>query len=226
MKYLSLIAAFLLVPLAAHAQDTGFVPLTSIPGLTDVGNSLNLEVFLNNLYRICIGVAAVLAVLQIMRAGIMYMGGDSVTEKKEAKNLIALAIGGLILVLSPVVVFSVINPEILNLRIGGIDQLDSAAQGAATCTPACTGGKVCDNGACVAAAASQGDGTCTASCAAGKVCKNRQCVAIQAGSCPTIANGATVASAAEQTCCAAQSGCKVQVNFSNALASPTCSCSN
>lgn len=104
---------------------TGFVPLTNIPILTQTGNSFSLDQFLNGLYRICIGIAAVLAVLQIMRAGIMYMGGDSVTEKKEAKNLIAMAIGGLILVLSPVVVFSVINPEILTLKINNIENLRS-----------------------------------------------------------------------------------------------------
>jgi hypothetical protein len=121
MKYLAFLVLLLGLPLLALAQSTdigsGFIPLTNIPILEQTGNSFSLDQFLNGLYKICIGIAAVLAVLQIMRAGIMYMGGDSVTEKKEAKNLIAMAIGGLILVLSPVVVFSVINPEILSLKI-------------------------------------------------------------------------------------------------------------
>lgn len=119
MKYALFILGLLILPSLALAQTggPGFIPLTNIPFLTETGNAFNLDSFLNGLYRLCIGAAAVLAVLQIMRAGIMYMGGDSVTEKKEAKNLIALSIGGLILVLSPVVVFSVINPEILSLKI-------------------------------------------------------------------------------------------------------------
>lgn len=127
MKYLSFIFLFLALPLSVLAQGTDFVPLTNLPAITEVGNAITtpdgLAKFLNNIYGLCIGIAAVVAVLQIMRAGIMYMGGDSVTEKKEAKNLIALSIGGLILVLSPVVVFSIINPEILSLRIKGIDAL-------------------------------------------------------------------------------------------------------
>lgn len=111
-------------PLVVFAQTgEGFVPLTNIPGLTDTGNSPNLTIFLNNIYRICIGLAAVIAVLQIMRAGIMYMGGDSVTEKKDAKNLIGLSIAGLILVLSPTIIFGIINPDILDLKINKLGDL-------------------------------------------------------------------------------------------------------
>lgn len=128
MKYLSFLILFLGFPLLVFAQDAAFVPLTTnAPFLEGLGNADRLPDFLNNIYRLCIGVAAVLAVLQIMRAGIMYMGGDSVTEKKEAKNLIAMSIGGLVLVLSPVVVFSLINPSILSLEIKGIEELKVAA---------------------------------------------------------------------------------------------------
>lgn len=131
MKYVRFIILFLLasIPLAVFAQEdsTKFVPLTNVPFLEAAGNASTLPKFLNDLYRICIGLAAVIAVLQIMRAGVMYMGGDSVTEKKEAKNLIGLAIGGLILVLSPVVVFSIINPDILSLKINGIQDLVASA---------------------------------------------------------------------------------------------------
>ena len=131
MKYFAFLFLLLGLPLLALAQDTGFVSLTNIPAITEVGNAITtpegLSIFLNNIYRLAIGIAAVVAVLQIMRAGIMYMGGDSVTEKKEAKNLIALSIGGLILVLSPVVVFSIINPEILSLKIGGLDELHATS---------------------------------------------------------------------------------------------------
>ncbi len=120
---------FLLVPFVALAQadtSTAFIPLTSIPGIESAGNADSLPDFLNNLYRLMIGAAAVLAVLQIVRAGIMFMGGDSVTEKKEAKSLIVLAIGGLVLILSPVIVFSVINPDILSLKINRLGELTDA----------------------------------------------------------------------------------------------------
>ncbi len=98
-----------------------FVPLTNLPIFNDssiVTNAQGLSAFFNALYKYCIGIAATLAVLQIMRAGIMYMGGDSVTETKDARRLIGTAIAGLVLILSPVVVFSIINPKILSLNLG------------------------------------------------------------------------------------------------------------
>ena len=109
------------VPFAVHGQtsNNNFVPLQpGVPGIKDFAQSNSIPQLLNSIYKICIGVAATLAVLQIMRAGVMYMGGDSITEKKEARNLISMSVIGLILVLSPVVVFSIINPNILSLKIG------------------------------------------------------------------------------------------------------------
>lgn len=142
MKYF-FFATLLLLPVFAFAQEnTSFIPLTNTPFIEQAGNAVDLENFLNQMYRLCIGIAAVVAVLQIMRAGIMYMGGDSITEKKEAKNLIALSIGGLILVLSPVIVFSIINPDILSLKIGGIENLRPASTTPATTT---SSGASCNN---------------------------------------------------------------------------------
>lgn len=132
---LSLTALFLPgLVFAGSLEDTAFVPLTSIPGIAQAGNIDTLPEFLNNLYKLAIGAAAVLAVLQIVRAGIVYMGGDSVTEKKEAKQLITYAIGGLVLVLSPVIVFSIINPDILSLKIGRFDELRPVPQATTTNT--------------------------------------------------------------------------------------------
>ena len=107
-----LIALFALtLPAFAYAQGTDFIPLLpSLPGISETASSNSLAPFLSQIYKICIGLAAVLAVLQIMRAGILYMGGDSITEKKQARELIGTALAGLLLVLSPVIVFSISNP--------------------------------------------------------------------------------------------------------------------
>lgn len=160
MKYFSLALPFLLgLPLFVFAQEaatstTGFIPLTNIPQLTDLGNNFTLDGFLNQLYRIAIGIAAIVAVLQIMRAGIMYMGGDSVTQKKEARDLIALSIGGLLLVLSPVIVFSIVNPSILSLKIDtsdlGTELGHATTSDPIACVPACPAGQSCNtsNGTC------------------------------------------------------------------------------
>ena len=97
--------------------NTTFKPLTQIPAITDLGGTPTLAPFLNTLYKLCIGIAAILAVLQIMRAGIMYMSPDSVSEKTEARNLIGWSLFGLLLVLTPTIVFGIIDPRILNLDI-------------------------------------------------------------------------------------------------------------
>lgn len=129
LTLLVLLASSPLVVFGAETQGS-FVPLTSLPGIEDFAGQSSLPNLLNAIYRISIGAAAVIAVLQIMRAGVLYMGGDSVTEKREAKNLLGMSIGGLLLVLSPVIVFSIINPSILSLNIG-LDriQLNSAGSG-------------------------------------------------------------------------------------------------
>ena len=103
----------------SNESGGGFAPLNrSLPGIGDFADSPSIPNLLNNIYKIAIGLAAILAVLQIMRAGVLYMGGDSITEKKEAKDLIAMSLIGLLLVLAPTIVFSIINPDILKLQIG------------------------------------------------------------------------------------------------------------
>lgn len=121
-KILLLSAVFLFSGFASHAlaQSSGnFVPLTNIPGLTQgaVANSNGLANFLNNLYKYLIGVAAVLAVIMIIWGGLEISTQDSVSKKSDGKQRITQAILGLVLVLSPVLVFSIINPSILNLSL-------------------------------------------------------------------------------------------------------------
>lgn len=123
MKKTLLFAGLALLSFAPHALAQGFTALAPIPGLTEGGATAifsenNLAVFFNNLYKYCIGAAATLAVIQIIWAGIsISLHQDSVSEVMSAKGKIRQAIFGLILVLSPVLVFSIINPSILNLSL-------------------------------------------------------------------------------------------------------------
>ena len=125
MKKILVVAALLTVVagFAPHAlADSSFVPLAPIPGLTDaqttsVVNSDSLANFFNNLYRYLIGLAAALAVIEIIRGGLEVSTKDSVSQKTDGKHRIYQALLGLVLVLSPVVVFSIINPSILNLSL-------------------------------------------------------------------------------------------------------------
>jgi hypothetical protein len=117
---LSFIAA---LALARHALAAdGFTALAPIPGLTDqtttsVVDSTTLANFFNNLYKYLVGLAAILAVIEIIWGGLEYSTQDSVSKQSDGKERIYGAITGLILVLSPVLVFSIINPSILNLSL-------------------------------------------------------------------------------------------------------------
>lgn len=108
----------------SSSDGGGFVSLTCIKNLEFAGNATELPAFFNSIYMICIGLAAVIGVLQIMRAGVTWMTAGGSHEKiGDAKNLIRDTIIGLILVLAPTIVFSIINPEILSLKIGDLDKL-------------------------------------------------------------------------------------------------------
>ena len=118
--FVSCIALFF--GLAPHALAQGFTALAPIPGLTSsdvtsVVNSTTLANFFNNLYKYLIGLAAVLAVVEIIWGGLEISTKDSVSKQSDGKARIYQAILGLVLVLSPVLVFSIINPAILNLSL-------------------------------------------------------------------------------------------------------------
>ena len=168
---LSLFAFAFVLPIA-HAQNaTGYVPLAPIPGLTSAQDNISADTlanFLNNLYKYLIGLAAVLAVIQIIRGGFYIMGQESVTKKGEGRHLIQQAILGLVLVLLPALVFSIINPAILNLSISSFQPIKmektkstaipSAKPDAQTSTVSSTGALsttqtnfICSNGDCTSA---------------------------------------------------------------------------
>lgn len=118
-KTLFVTAVLILFSIAPHVLAQGFVPLAEIEGLTKgvEANTEGLAVFFNNLYKFAIGMATVLAVIMIIWGGIEYSWQDIPGAKSSGKDRILQAILGLVLVLSPVLVFSIINPAILNLSI-------------------------------------------------------------------------------------------------------------
>lgn len=123
MKKLILVALVLFLSVAPHVlAQGGFVPLAPIPGLTDQSSTSavdqnTLANFFNNLYKYLVGLAAVLAVIEIIWGGLQISTQDSVSKQGEGRERITQALLGLLLVLSPVIVFSIINPSILNLSL-------------------------------------------------------------------------------------------------------------
>jgi hypothetical protein len=120
----SIFVLFLGIVPHVSAATQGFTALAPIPGLTDqsmtsVVSANTLATFLNNLYKYLIGLAAILAVIQIIWAGLdmALWHKDAVAEITSDKGKIKNAIFGLVLVLSPALVFTIINPSILNLSL-------------------------------------------------------------------------------------------------------------
>ena len=101
----------------ATPSSGGFVPLTNLPGLPDDTGKRTLADYINVLFRLSIGIGALIAVIKITFAGIKYMGTDSFSSKEEAKKDITSALLGLLIMLSTVVILQLIYPDILNINV-------------------------------------------------------------------------------------------------------------
>lgn len=118
-------------PYIAPSTPSGFTALAPVPGLTDTANtslvnSASLTTFFNNLYKYLIGLASTLAIGIIIYEGIkIAYSQENISSIINSKGRIAQALTGLGLILSPVVVFSIINPSILNLSVA-LPPLDTA----------------------------------------------------------------------------------------------------
>lgn len=111
--------AFACVSVPAALAASEFVPLAGIPGLTEGVKATEggIADFLGNLYLFAIGAAVMLAVIMIIWGGLEYSLSESITSKGAGKSKIYNALFGLVLVLSPALVFTIINPAILNLNV-------------------------------------------------------------------------------------------------------------
>lgn len=98
--------------------ETQFVPLVGIPFM-DMGADLNLDNYVNNLYRAAITIAALLAVIRIIFAGFQYMLSDIVTQKTDARKSIKNALLGLLIVIGAVLILETINPNLIRVPILG-----------------------------------------------------------------------------------------------------------
>lgn len=99
----------------AHAQQNEFVPLVQESPLPS--NPEDPSSFFNSLFRIGIGIAAILAVLMIILGGFQYMTSDVPGAKSDGKTRIWGAIIGLLVILLSALILSIINPDILSFEL-------------------------------------------------------------------------------------------------------------
>lgn len=127
MRYF-FITTLLFLPSLVLAQGATYTPLVNIPALGG-GNVSTFDDYINALYGLSISVAALLAVIKIIIAGVKWMMTDVVTSKGDAKKDIQGALVGLLVVLAAVLILYVINPQI------GDVQLNLTNPGLVTGTP-------------------------------------------------------------------------------------------
>jgi hypothetical protein len=101
------------IPTGVHAQE--FIPLVGIPYVDTQSSDLSLAGYVNALYTAAISIAAFMAVVKIIFAGVKYMLSDVVTDKGAAKKDIRGALIGLLIVIGAVLILNTINPQLKGL---------------------------------------------------------------------------------------------------------------
>lgn len=104
--------------------QAAYKPLVGIPGIGE-GDS-DFGKYINALYALSISVAALMAVIKIIIAGVKYMLSDVVTSKSEAISDIRSSVIGLIIVISAVLILTEINPQLAKTEIF-VDPVTSTA---------------------------------------------------------------------------------------------------
>lgn len=115
LKVTILTLAVLLLPLVALGQEGEFKALVGIPNLDP--EQPDIETYLNVLYVLSISIAALLAVVKIIFAGVKYMVSDVVPTKESAKKDIKGAIFGLLIVIGAVLILETINPKLSSTSV-------------------------------------------------------------------------------------------------------------
>ncbi len=84
-----------------------------------IGNDWTIEIpdLMNALLGISVGIAAILAVVMLAIGGFKYMTSESVFNMGEAKEQIANALIGLLIVLAAILILTTINPNIVSLEV-------------------------------------------------------------------------------------------------------------
>ena len=104
---------------SAPVDTPVYDPISVIPGMEEKGPVPTLDVYLNIIFDLALGIATILAILQLTYGAVLYMTSKDVVGKKtESKERMQSSIIGLLLLLSTYLILYQINPDILSLKIG------------------------------------------------------------------------------------------------------------
>lgn len=97
----------------AEGGGTDYVLLEPLPGISSVPVG-GFGAYLSAMFKLSIGLATVLAVLQLSVAGFKYLIQDSFSTKSDARETINNALIGLLLILSSYLILKTINPDLVS----------------------------------------------------------------------------------------------------------------
>ena len=111
-----IVLCFIGFDITVYAQGVNtntYQPLVGIPGVDNAVT--NFGTYINQLYFLAISLAALLAVIKIIIAGVKYMLTDLGSSKADAKSDIWGALLGLLLIISAFLILTTVNPNLARL---------------------------------------------------------------------------------------------------------------
>lgn len=103
--------------------NKGYTPLAPLTE-TMIGGKVTLASYLSGLYKISIAIGSVFAVLMIVWGGIQRMTSEGLEGKSAGMDKVNNAIFGLILLVSAYTILYVINPNLVNFKLGLNTEVD------------------------------------------------------------------------------------------------------
>ena len=115
---LTIVVVFSLFSALAYAQTDKYTVLAPLPGVgNNAAKTTTLTDYLPAIFKLSIGIAAVLAFVMITFGGITYMTTDAIGGKSRGREYITNALWGLLLVIGAWVILNTINPQILSFDL-------------------------------------------------------------------------------------------------------------
>ena len=119
MKYLPPITAGILIALGggvlvAHASVPAYVPLVTLPGVTEKGVEVNIASYLSGMIKFIIALGGALSIFMAIVGGTQYVAASiNPSAKSDAKERVVNSLIGLALVLSSYLLLNSINPRLV-----------------------------------------------------------------------------------------------------------------
>lgn len=127
---LSILPFFVFCGVVSAQEYTLLEPGVYNDQFTTIDSKTSFSDYLNLVFKVGIGIAAGLAVIQIVIGGIQYMASESPFKLGDAKSKIQGAILGLILALGIYIFLYTINPDLVSLNLNVVKTAPSMTGGA------------------------------------------------------------------------------------------------